>query len=184
MSALADILHAAIQSGGRIAAHHPWPRVVVDAAGWEDAAFQTADGRCALLSLWGEADGVHMALASPDSAEIAVISLPCPEGRFPSVGQHHPPAIRLERAIRDLYGLQPQGAIDARPWLDHGRWGKRRPLGAATFSPSRATACTRSRSVRSMPASSNPAISASPPMARPWCGWRNGWATSTRGWTG
>ena len=39
---------------------------------------------------------------------------------FPSVGRYHPPAIRLERAIRDLYGIEPVGAPDPRPWLDHG----------------------------------------------------------------
>ena len=36
----------------------------------------------------------------------------------------------------------------------------------------RAKACTRSRSVRFMPASSSPGISASPPMARRSCGWK------------
>jgi Ni,Fe-hydrogenase III large subunit len=35
----------------------------------------------------------------------------------------HPPAIRLERAIHDLFGLEPEGLPDTRPWLDHGRWG-------------------------------------------------------------
>ena len=49
---------------------------------------------------------------------------------------------------------------------------------------SRARACTRSRSARCMPASSSPAISASPPTARPWCGWRSGSATSTRASSG
>jgi Ni,Fe-hydrogenase III large subunit len=44
----------------------------------------------------------------------------------------HAPAIRLERAIRDLYGLEADGLADTRPWLDHGRWGVRQPLGAAT----------------------------------------------------
>ena len=127
MSALGDILHA----GRRVTAHRPWPRAIVDAEGWDNAAFQAADGHCTLLSLWGEADAVHMALAAGDPAEIAVFTLPCPDGTFPSVGQYHPPAIRLERLIRDLYGLEPRGAIDQRPWLDHGRWGKRRPLGAA-----------------------------------------------------
>src|SRR5262249_10228072 len=34
----------------------------------------------------------------------------------------HAPAIRLERAARDLYGLVPTDALDTRPWLDHGRW--------------------------------------------------------------
>jgi len=127
MSALGDILSA----GRRITTHRPWPRAVLDRDGWESASFLAADGRCTLLGLWGEWDTVHMALASQDPLEIAVVSLPCTDGSFPSVGQHHPPAIRPERAIRDLFGLVPQGADDARRWLDHGRWGKRQPLGAA-----------------------------------------------------
>ncbi|HEV8390545.1 MAG TPA: hydrogenase expression protein HypE [Dongiaceae bacterium] len=127
MTALGDILG----KGQHIAAHRPWPRVVVDREGWDSASFLAADGRCTLLGLWGEKNAVHMALATQDPLEIAVVSLPCPDGAFPSVGQHHPPAIRLERAICDLFGLTPQGADDSRPWLDHGRWGKRQPLGAA-----------------------------------------------------
>jgi Ni,Fe-hydrogenase III large subunit len=35
----------------------------------------------------------------------------------------------LERAIRDLYGLEAEGSPDPRHWLDHGRWGLRHPLG-------------------------------------------------------
>jgi Ni,Fe-hydrogenase III large subunit len=125
MTALGDVLE-----GGRpITAHRPWPRVVVDSEGWDSASFLIADGHCTLLALWGERDAVHMALASQDPLEIAVVSLACPDGSFPSVGRHHPPAIRPERAIRDLFGLRPQGAIDERPWLDHGRWTKRHPLG-------------------------------------------------------
>jgi Ni,Fe-hydrogenase III large subunit len=128
MTLLGDILE-----NGQHVAHRPWPRVIVDSGGWESAAFLTADGRCTLLGLWGEADAVHMALAVQDPLEIAIVSLPCPcpDGSFPSVGQHHPPAIRLERAIHDLFGLMPRGTDDARPWLDHGRWGKRHPLGNA-----------------------------------------------------
>jgi Ni,Fe-hydrogenase III large subunit len=41
-----------------------------------------------------------------------------------------PAAIRLERAIYDLYGLSPVGAPDARPWLDLGFWGIEQPLGS------------------------------------------------------
>ena len=39
------------------------------------------------------------------------------------------PALRLERTIRDLHGLEPDGCPDERRWLDHGRWGLRHPLG-------------------------------------------------------
>ena len=45
------------------------------------------------------------------------------------MGRSHPPAIRLERTITDLFGLVPSGAIDTRPWLDHGNWELRYPLG-------------------------------------------------------
>src|SRR5262249_59405029 len=55
----------------------------------------------------------------------------CREGTFPSVGVFQPAAIRLERAIHDLYGHPPVGALDARPWLDLGFWGIEAPLGSA-----------------------------------------------------
>ena len=47
----------------------------------------------------------------------------------------HPPAIRLERAIFSLYGLEPIGAPDTRPWLDLGFWDVRYPLGASSPAP-------------------------------------------------
>jgi Ni,Fe-hydrogenase III component G len=31
-------------------------------------------------------------------------------------------------ALRDLFGLDPVGLPDQRPWLDHGRWDQRHPL--------------------------------------------------------
>ena len=37
--------------------------------------------------------------------------------------------MRLERTIRDLFGLEPIGLPDTRPWLDHGRWDVTHPLG-------------------------------------------------------
>jgi Ni,Fe-hydrogenase III large subunit len=52
--------------------------------------------------------------------DIVVLSLDCPAGSYPSVGALHPPAIRLERAARDLSGLDPVGLPDTRRWLDHG----------------------------------------------------------------
>jgi Ni,Fe-hydrogenase III large subunit len=39
--------------------------------------------------------------------------------------------VRFERAISDLHGLVAEDATDTRPWLDHGRWGVRHPLGRA-----------------------------------------------------
>src|SRR5579862_137194 len=98
MPPLADIL----LHGKQVEGHRPWPRFVVTAELWRHIANELAEGRATLLGLWGDsADGptVHMAIVSEDGCEIAVASLPCPAGNFPSVGALHPPAIRLERAI-------------------------------------------------------------------------------------
>lgn len=70
-----------------------------------------------------------MALLDEAEAAIAVLSLECPNGRYPSVAARHAPAGRLERALHDLVGLTADGAPDKRPWLDHGRWALTHPLG-------------------------------------------------------
>ena len=108
----------------------PMPRCMVTAAEWVQAAQDAGAGLFTLLSLWATGDAVHMALHSPRTGQIGILSLAVPEDRFPSVGAHHAPAQRLERAIHDLFGFTPDGAADRRPWLDHGRWGLRHPLGA------------------------------------------------------
>jgi Ni,Fe-hydrogenase III large subunit len=105
----------------------PWPREIVDRAGWLAFAESLARGERELLSLWGEPSSVHMAVLEEREPRPRIITLECPEGSFPSVGRLHPPALRLERAIHDLYGLRAQNAPDDRPWLDHGRWGVRHP---------------------------------------------------------
>lgn len=120
-----------IRQGRRIEQHRPWPRAVVDPAIWSLAAGELAKARWTLLGLWGEPAGVHMALLDEPAADIAVISVDCIDGAYPSIGQRHTPAIRLERAIADLFGLEATGAVDTRPWLDHGRWETRHPLGDA-----------------------------------------------------
>ncbi len=112
MSALSDLL----AQGRPAPAHAPWPRAEIDAARWRQAVARLALGEWTLLGLWGEPAMVHMAVL--EGAAIAVLSLAC-DGGFPSVGARHPPAIRLERTIRDLFGLVPEGAADTRPWLDH-----------------------------------------------------------------
>ena len=70
-----------------------------------------------------------MALLDKETSDVAVISYTCKSGKYPSVAARHPPAIRLERAIRDLFGLDAVDTLDARPWLDLGFWSVRHPLG-------------------------------------------------------
>ncbi len=85
---------------------------------WSTACAALEAGKLTLLALWGEAAAVRMALLDEGAGRIGVLTLPA-ETAFPSVGRHHPPAQRLERAVADLWGLAPAGAPDARPWLGH-----------------------------------------------------------------
>jgi Ni,Fe-hydrogenase III large subunit len=124
-----SFLSALIERGSLIANHRPWPRAVVGEETWREAIAGLAVGEATLLGLWSDGEAVHMALI--EDTEIAVVSLATPAGRFPSVGLSHAPALRLERSIRDLYGLIPEDAPDLRPWLDHNRWGVRHPLAEA-----------------------------------------------------
>ncbi|HEY7798565.1 MAG TPA: NADH-quinone oxidoreductase subunit C [Hyphomonadaceae bacterium] len=112
-----------------VAGHRPWPRFAVTEDIWRAAGEKLAAGDLTLFGLWGDAVCVHLALLDEPARGIAILSLDCPGGRFPSVGALHPPAIRLERAIQDLFGFEAVGAPDPRPWLDHGRWDARAPLG-------------------------------------------------------
>jgi len=97
-----------------------WPHSTVDREAWQAAAARLQAGELSLLGLWGEPGFVRMALMRSASSECSVLSLACEGNRYPSVGRLHPPAQRLERAARDLYGLEPEGLADARPWLRHG----------------------------------------------------------------
>ena len=92
----------------------------VDHQRWEQAAVRLQSGELALLGLWGEPRLVHMALMERATSAFTLLSAPCPQNRFPSVGRLHPPAIRLERALRELHGLEALGLPDTRPWLRHG----------------------------------------------------------------
>ena len=177
--------------------HRPWPRVVVDA---EAGVARSRTARCrrrwTLLGLWGDdRRGAHGAARRARDARSPSSASTARTDAFP----------RSARCIRRPSGSSARSAIssassrsaspDTRPWLDHGRWGvrasarrrarragdARRPMPSCR---SRARACTRFRSARCMPASSSPAISASPPTARRWCGWRSGSAMSTRASTG
>ena len=118
MSSLRDLLAEPL----RVADQRPWPRAIVTAEIWTRARQRLADGRLVLLGLWGDDAAVHMALLEEEPFDIGVLTFESPNGMFPSIGAVHPPAIRLERTIHDLYGLSAVGAPDRRTWLDHGRW--------------------------------------------------------------
>jgi Ni,Fe-hydrogenase III large subunit len=104
-------------------------RATVNEQGWNEAIAQLAAGECTLLGLWGDPPNVHMATIDETTGTIAIVTYACADGRYPSVGVQHPPALRLERAIRSLSGLDATGSPDTRPWLDLGFWDVSQPLG-------------------------------------------------------
>ncbi|MGE4078996.1 MAG: NADH-quinone oxidoreductase subunit C, partial [Reyranella sp.] len=107
---------------GRTAGADGYFRFPVDAGTWSGLCDGCADGLHDLGSLWADHGFMKLALVDPAAGVRAVVALPTEAARYPSVASRHRPALRLERAMRDLYGVQPVGLPDPRSWLDHGRW--------------------------------------------------------------
>ncbi len=124
-----------LSAGQPVVDHRPFPRFRLDGRAWRAMIEQMAAAEWSVMALWGEPDEVHVALRDEETGDIAVASHPCPEHRFHSLARARPSAIRLERAVHDLWGLAPLGAEDRRPWLDHGRWPQRHPLAAHPLPP-------------------------------------------------
>jgi Ni,Fe-hydrogenase III large subunit len=118
----------ALSLGRPVAAAKKWPRYILDEAAWRGLIAQMAVADWVLLAEWGGRDEVHAALRDDLTGDIAIATRACPDRRFHAIGPVRPGAARLERAIRDLWGLAPEGLEDQRHWLDHGNWPVSPPL--------------------------------------------------------
>ncbi len=114
---------AGLVRSGRAVACEPWPRSVVSREAWSLAARELAAGHLQLLAEWAEPGQVHAAFFDSETSSLGLLSLAAPDGSFPALGAQHAPARRLERRIHDLFGLDPSGSPDIRPWIDHGQFG-------------------------------------------------------------
>lgn len=103
---------------------------------WHAIAAALRERKLDLLALWGEHDSVCAALYEATTHSVTVARLHTTHNQAPSLGAYHAPAIRLERALQDLFDIELLGLPDTRPWLDHGRWPLRAPL-ASTPVPAR-----------------------------------------------
>ena len=119
----------------------PAPRVVVTRRRG-DAHRGACRRPLTLFGLWGDAETVHMALLLEEAA-IRVVTLACPAAQVPLGRPCIRPRFASNAQPRDLWGIEPVGLPDDRPWLDHGRWGvqasARRPdrgaFGSTTLPP-------------------------------------------------
>jgi Ni,Fe-hydrogenase III large subunit len=85
-----------------------------------------------LLALWADPARVYALLhdtaaPAPDSAWF-LASVAVENGGYPALSPHCPASAWFERMIADLWGHAAEGAVDARPWLDHGTWPVTAPL--------------------------------------------------------
>ncbi len=101
-----------------------YSRIEANEALWIGLAKGCAAGLQDLSALWFDNGAMHMALSDAQKKR-AIVSFALRDGGYPSVGARHAPAMRLERAMRDLYGVNPMGLPDERSWLDHGAWPSR-----------------------------------------------------------
>ena len=97
-------------------------RLRIDERDWIGLAMGCAQGLQDLLALWVDGDAAHMGLGVPALKLRIIVSVPLRRGSFPSVAKNHVAAIRLERTVRDLHGVEPKGLPDQRNWIDHGKW--------------------------------------------------------------
>lgn len=107
---------------GKTAAADGFHRIKVNERTWHGLAAGCAAGHQDLGGMWFDSGAIQMLLFGAPQKTRAIVALAAGNGVYPSVGRYHAPAIRLERALRDLHGTDPQGLPDTRAWLDHGMW--------------------------------------------------------------
>ena len=109
----------------------PYERYLLSPTAWGQlpAALQQ-EPDLALLGLWADATQVHACFLHEPSAEAVLASTPAAGWNYAALSPARPGAVRFERMILELWGHRAEGAVDLRPWLDHGRWPLRHPLAA------------------------------------------------------
>jgi Ni,Fe-hydrogenase III large subunit len=120
--AIAGGIALSAATAGRTACTDGYIRIEAGEALWTGLCKGCAAGWQDLSALWFDKGRMHMALWDSKARRGAIVSITAEGGAYPSAGLYHPPAMRLERAMRDLYGTEPQGLPDTRAWLDHGVW--------------------------------------------------------------
>ena len=95
---------------------------------WIDAVLAVRESGGRLVALWGSDNrdrdagfAVTGAFALPGGLRVIELAMP-PGEKYPGLTGLFAGASRMQRAIRDLLGVEPDDGGDARPWLRHGAW--------------------------------------------------------------
>ena len=98
---------------------------------WLAAARHARESDRRLVALWGADDrdagrGLRVLAAYALAEGLFVVEMPLAREapRYPDLSGLFPSADRMQRAARDLLGIEAEGAQDVRPWLRHGAWGE------------------------------------------------------------
>src|SRR5687767_2974046 len=109
----ADRIRAGAPQGAR-----PHERYLLTPTAWAALAEALAAERSlALLALWAEPGLVHAAFLEEEEGAVLLATCPAGAGHYPALSPVRPGAVRFERMIRDLWGLEAEGGVDLRPWL-------------------------------------------------------------------
>jgi Ni,Fe-hydrogenase III large subunit/Ni,Fe-hydrogenase III component G len=100
--------------------------LTVTTESWREAARDLAAGAARLVSIWAEDDaagGSVVRAAFIADPGVLLLSLPLARAEvpFPGIEEFFPAASRMQRAIRDVSGVDSTDP-DTRPWLRHTSW--------------------------------------------------------------
>lgn len=100
----------------------------VSADEWLSTALSVAERHGRLVTLWATQARTGRftvsAVYDGDMRGLVWVDLLLEEGQthYPEIASLFPCASRMQRAVADLLGLQAEGSVDRRPWLNHGEW--------------------------------------------------------------
>ena len=123
---------AAIVQAGEPVDCRPWPRFVLARDAWQHLVRTAAPP---LLALWADTAQVHALFVDAAVGQVLLASCAVEQGRYPALSPMRPAAAWFERMVADLWGHTAEDGIDARPWLDHGRWPHTQPMGVRPGPP-------------------------------------------------
>ncbi|MFQ5581608.1 MAG: NADH-quinone oxidoreductase subunit C [Mariprofundaceae bacterium] len=113
--------------------HHParMPCLQIRRLDWEPAAELAKQLQMRFTALWAAEAGSHnekalyayMAFAHPQHRHVILrTDLNSETSVLPSISHHYIAAMRKERTLQDMFGIQVDGIPDTRPWIKHEHW--------------------------------------------------------------